>query len=92
MNDDQYDFTNLIELLLVAPDDQLDPSLRPLIEQWDRPIPKAIQVLEVLDKCVYYSLCTDFVVSVFDTIYENALENEKTNTVEVEARATWRKE
>jgi hypothetical protein len=87
---DQYDFTNLIELLLVAPEDQLDPSMLPLIEKWDRPIPKAVQVLEVLDKCIYSSLCTDFVVGVFQTIYDNALENEKTTHAEIEALATWR--
>jgi hypothetical protein len=87
---DQYDFTNLIELLLVAPEDQLDPSMLPLIEKWDRPTPKAVQVLEVLDKCIYSAVCTDFVVGVFQTIYDNALENEKTTHAEIEKLAVWR--
>ena len=86
----KYDFTTIIELLLVAPEDQLDPSMLPLIEKWDRPIPKAVQVLEVLDKCMFCSLCTDFVIGVFQTIYDNALENEKTTHAEIEKLAVWR--
>ena len=84
---DKYDVTNLIELLLVTTEEQLDPSMLPLIEKWDRPTPKAVEVLEVLDKCIFSSLCTDFVVGVLQTIYDNALKNEKTSRSEMQKLA-----
>jgi hypothetical protein len=85
----KYDYTNLIELLLVAPEDQLDPSVRSLIEKWNRPMPKAVQVLEVLYKCVFSSRCSDFVVGTLETIYERALENENVTRAEIEKLVAW---
>lgn len=85
-----FDFVGLIELLLAAPYGQIDPSMLALIEQWDRPIPKSIQVLEVIDKSIYSALCSDFVIGVMNVIYDQALIAENLTHDDVVKHASWR--
>ena len=77
------------ELLLEAPDGQLDSCLFPIIKEWDDE-PKAIQILEVLDKVIYASLGSGFVVTLLQILYGEALRKEGKTSKEVEALAVWR--
>jgi hypothetical protein len=79
------------ELLLKAPDSQLDSSMLPLIKAWDEP-PKAIQILEVVDKCIHGSLASSFVMVVLQGMYDQALKNEGLTHEQLVPLATWRGE
>lgn len=79
----------LTQLLLQAPDSQLDSSVKPLIEKWSNP-PTALQILEVADKVVYGSLGSDFTVQVLNVVLEDAISREQTTLSEVVKQATWR--
>jgi hypothetical protein len=80
---------NLKQLLLEAPEEQLDRSMITLIEQWDEP-PRAIQILEVVDMCIYYGLSSDFVVASLQVMLDAAMINEQTTLEQLEQRAVWR--
>lgn len=79
----------LVTLLLKAPDDHLDASMFPYINEWDTP-PKAVQVLEVLDYCVHAGLASGLVMTVLETLLRDAIEAEQTTYEEVVKKATWR--
>lgn len=81
--------SNIKELLLQAPDSELDKSMSPLIQKWDDE-PTAIQILEVLDQVIYASLGSGFVVMLLQDLYKNALTREGKTHKEMEALATWR--
>lgn len=76
-------------MLLEAPDGHLDVSMFPLIEKWGDPF-KAIEVLEVLDKCIYAALASGFVIQVLATILDKTIEDENTTIEEVVKSAVWR--
>jgi hypothetical protein len=80
---------NLKEGLLSAPDGQLDPSLFPLIETWDDE-PTSLQILEVLDQCIFCALASGFVVAFLQTMYDLALKKEGKTHADNEPLATWR--
>ena len=79
----------LSELLLTAPDSQLDASMKPLIKQWSDP-PSALQVLEVLDHCIHGALASGFVVAVLQVEYDVALKREGKTHQDMVPLATWR--
>jgi len=79
------------DLLLQAPDSQIDISLKNLISKWNEP-PKSIEVLETIDHCVRYSSGSDFVVSVLNIILEQTMKDENTDFATVVGQATWRQE
>lgn len=79
----------LAELLLTFSDYQLDACMHPLIRQWDEE-PTALQILEVLDKCIYSSLASSFVVKALQVSYDLACIRESTTHEEVAKLATWR--
>ena len=79
----------IIQFLLVAPDTQLDASMKPFIQKWSDP-PTALQILEVLDHCVHASLASGLVINVLDTLYSIACKDEKISHEEVVKLATWR--
>lgn len=83
------ELAGLKQLMLEAPEGQLDPSVLPLIEKWDDE-PKAIQILEVLDECIHYGLASGFVVSSLQTMLEFALKNEGITLDHIVAHAVWR--
>ena len=80
---------DLKQLILEAPENHLDRSMIPLIEKWDEH-PRAIQILEVVDKCIYYGLASDFVVASLQVMLEAAMINEQTTLEQLEQLAVWR--
>jgi len=83
--------SSLKALLLEAPDDQLDKSMLPLIEMWDDE-PKAIQILQVLDRCIYSALASGFVVSTLQIMLEAAMKAEQLTLEQLVPLATWRQD
>lgn len=81
--------TTLKQMLLTAPDGQLDASMFPLIEKWDES-PTALQLLEVIDNCIYAGLASGFVVSMLQSLYEIARDNEGKTREQIEELAVWR--
>jgi hypothetical protein len=79
----------LAALLLQANDTQLDASMKPLIEKWSDP-PTSLQVLEVLDHCIFAALASGFVVSVLQALYDGCLQREGRAHSDNEPLATWR--
>lgn len=81
--------TDAKQIFLSAPDTQLDASLKPLIEKWSDP-PSALQLLEVLDKCIRYALASGFVVSALQVMYDAQMKREGITHEEAIRSATWR--
>ena len=81
----------LTELLLDAPDGQLDESAKAIIRKWPYQ-PTALNVLEVLDNCARYALASDFTMSVLHILLDTRIEEEQTTLEEVVKHATWRTE
>ena len=77
------------KMLLEAPDSQLDQSMKPLIEKWEA-VPTALQILEVVDKVVHYSLGSGFTVQLLHFLLNDALGREQTSLDELAKQATWR--
>ena len=85
------DFENFKEAMLNAPSHQLDPCMLPLIRAWDAE-PKAIQVLEVLDKCIFSALASGFIIKLLEIIYDMCLKAEGTTHEALLPQAIWRRE
>lgn len=79
------------EILLEAPDSQLDASMKPFVEKWSSP-PKAIEILEVLDHVINGSLASGLITTVLQNMYTEAIIAEKTTHDEVVKLAKWRGE
>lgn len=79
------------EILLEAPDSQLDASMKPLVQKWSSP-PKAIEILEVLDHVIFGALASGLVTTVLQNMYTEALIREKIGHDDVVKLATWRPE
>lgn len=77
------------DMFLSAPEDQIDPSVKPLIEVWDD-APTALQILRVLDSMVYSGGATGFVVSALDAMMRGTLEAEGQTYEQLVAKAVWR--
>jgi hypothetical protein len=80
---------NVKKELLSAPDSQLDASVFPLIEKWNDE-PTALQILEVLDHCVYGALASGFVMKLLEQMLSIAIKKENTTYEKVVENATWR--
>jgi hypothetical protein len=65
-------------------------SMMPLIEKWDEPEPRAIQVLEVLDHCINGSLSAGIVITALQREYEVALKRESVSHDDMALLAVWR--
>ena len=79
----------LKQMLLTAPDGQLDASMFPLIEKWNDE-PTALQILEVLDHCVYSALASGFVMVLLESMLDIAMKQENTTHEQLVENATWR--
>ena len=79
------------DALLKAPDSQLDAEMFSLIEKWNDE-PTSLQVLEVLDRCVYAGLASSFVIVLLESILDMAMTLENTTIEEVIKLATWRED
>ena len=89
----EIDVQGLIENFLDAPEGHMDASMKPkfkaLAENLDR---KAVDLLRIIDECVYGSLCSDFSVYVLNTTWKAMLEKEGKTQEQGFAEATWRNE
>jgi hypothetical protein len=81
----------LRELLLEAPDTQLDASMKPLIEKWSKPA-KAREILEVVDQCIFSALASGVILIALEALYEEACKAENTIHEDVIKDAPWRDE
>jgi hypothetical protein len=89
---DRYTMENMrefVDLLMNAPDNLLDASLKPKIGAWSEP-PTSLQILEVLDFAIRGALASSVVVSVLESVYSQRLDEEKTTHEEVVKNAMWR--
>lgn len=75
--------------LLEAPDLHLDASVKPLIAAW-YDIPTSLQILEVIDMCIYGSLASGFVIKLFQAYYDQALVDENVTHESNVQHAKWR--
>lgn len=82
-----------ISLLKKMTDNELDPKVMEKVNAWSDP-PKSIEVLEVLDLCIYYDLASSFVVSVLQVIYRDlcAIEGVTHEMNSAIADQRWRKD
>ncbi len=78
------------DVLLEAPDSQLDPEAISMIRTWDEPYPTALQVLHVLDFCVRYAWASGMVIKVLNFQLRDAISREATTYEQVVKQATWR--
>lgn len=78
------------EMLLKAPDSQLDASMFPLIAKWDEPDPTAIQLLEVIDNCIHGGLSSGVVLSILQGYLDQRLKVEAKTLEDLLPLATWR--
>lgn len=79
----------LVKHLAIAPASQLDPSMVELLKGWSDP-PKAIEILEVLDRSIYSSLASGTVIAVLQVLYKIALRHENTTHADMLSKVTWR--
>jgi hypothetical protein len=85
--------TNLFkDVILEAPDHIIDSSIKEMIKvKWDAE-PTAIQILEVLDRIVFYGAASDFVVNVLDVRMRAELVKENQTYEQLVEQASWRNE
>ena len=79
----------VIKLLRIAPDSQLDNSMQQLIEKWSD-TPSSLQILEVLDRCIWGSLSSGFVIGVLERMLYETLKLENKTLEDILPDATWR--
>ncbi len=76
---------------LKVPDNHMDHQLLPIIERWDDQ-PTALQILELLDACIYNGAASRFVVGALEGFLTAAMNNEGVTHEQLVAQATWRKQ
>ena len=79
----------LKQLLLDAPDDQIDAGARQSIATWSEP-PKALEIFRTLDECVYGAMTSGFVVQVLETMLVVQSKEENLTRAQLEELAIWR--
>lgn len=80
-----------LDLLKTIPPMMVDAKMQAQILTWDDP-PKALQVLEVLDKCISGALAADMVVQLLQGVYNDLLISEGITHEDLLPKAIWRKE
>jgi hypothetical protein len=70
-------------------DDQIDVKGRELIAKFSDP-PTSLEILEVLDKSIFYAWASGFVIRVLEILYEQALRRENKKNEDNTPFATWR--
>ena len=79
----------LKQLLLDAPEDQIDAGARQSIATWSEP-PKALEIFRTLDECVYGAMASGFVVQVLETMLVVQSKEENLTRDQLEELAVWR--
>ena len=77
------------EPLLELSDNQLDESMKVLIRKWSTP-PTSLELLEVIDKIIFASLASSFVLSFLQIMYDSTLKNEGKSHNDIVTHASWR--
>jgi hypothetical protein len=77
------------DMLLNAPDSQLDGCIKPLVQKWNEPA-TSLQILEVLDNCIYGALASGFTIRILQALYDRALVMENKTHEDNVPLATWR--
>lgn len=86
---DPSKYGELITLLLQSSDTQLDPKMLPYIQKWSNP-PTALQILEVLDLCIFGALASGFIVKLLQVLYDQRCVEENVVHEDLVKLATWR--
>jgi hypothetical protein len=81
--------SGLKQLLLDAPDSQMDASMKSFIQKWPDP-PTSLHVLEVLDRIIFAALASGFVVRLMQVLYDDACKREGTTHESNVSLAIWR--
>ncbi len=76
-------------LFLTAPNEQIDDTLKDRVRDWGT-VPQAIELLQVLDYAIMYSLASEFSVSILQIAFKVALENEQKTIQDLLPQAWWR--
>ena len=79
----------LKQLLLDAPEDQIDAGARQSIATWSEP-PKALEIFRTLDECVYGAMASGFVVQVLETMLVVQSKEDNLTRAQLEELAIWR--
>ena len=79
----------LKQLLLDAPEDQIDAGARQSIATWSEP-PKALEIFRTLDECAYGAMTSGFVVQVLETMLVVQSKEENLTRAQLEELAIWR--
>jgi hypothetical protein len=86
---DPTKYEELVTLLLQSPDTHLDAKVLPYIQKWSTP-PTALQVLEVLDLCIFGSLASGFTTRLLQSLYDQRCREENTSHEVLAKLASWR--
>ena len=86
---DPTKYGELTTLLLQSSDNQLDAKMFPYIQKWSNP-PTALQILEVLDVCIFGALASGFIVKLLQVLYDQRCQEENVTHEELAKLATWR--
>lgn len=79
----------LKQLLLQAPENQIDPYIKNYIRLWPED-PSSIDILYVLDLGIKKSQVSDFVVKILEIMLKESLIKEKITYDELLNKAHWR--
>lgn len=90
MSGTDTDWAGIIELLETAPDTQLDASMVAKVKTWRKPLPTSLEVLEVVDRCIFSSLSNGLVLRTLQLLYEDLCKREGITHEHNEPLATWR--
>lgn len=77
-------------MMLQAPKGQIDDGLMDIVKTWQDD-PTAVDLLKAIDFAIYFAATSGFVLSLWQSLYENKPVEEKDNAVKV-AEETWRTE
>ncbi len=81
---------SLKELFLMAPDSQVDESLKTSIKAWKN-TPTALEILHTVDLAIHGSLASGFVVSTLQMLLDEQMKKEGITLNDLIPLATWRR-
>lgn len=77
-------------MILKMSDDQIDSSAKKMLRDLPEE-PSALQLLQVVDMCIYGALASKFVLKVLQFAYDDQLKVENKTHEEIVKDAAWRK-
>lgn len=85
-----FSYKTKMHLSNTLSDRDFDPIAKNLVKKWSTPA-KSIQVLEVLDICIFSSLTSNFYITILTILYHMCLKNEGVTHSDLQKLAVWRK-